>query len=541
MSTKIQFGNKTIQLPGTYARIVAGQTNPPRNLDYGRILIIDNSKLNATKTGKGILGGAGINGTLASGKAAIYELNDIKQFREFVGGEWWWKAAEGLFNPDGRSNGISMAYVVKPATTVPASITFAATGGGAAGGTLKLKFKDESTQANGVLSSTKLASGYSYTIEVAPNDATKWVMKIWRGNKKELYTDGLPYSEDAAAYVPKATLIAESPAFNNMATLIAWADTDAQLGKYCVKDATSAIVGLGTVTAGDIASISGHIVAAGATATYDSLDDIFEFIKDLDYSAILTTCSTADPSFDSDILKIVDHLVNTAKFDKTLFVAGHNDTIATSIGYATTANSPKFHVVHGSHLKKSNLTASKFRTWESFFTTAYAVGRLFGLRPENPLTYKDILIDGLVNPLSEQQRTDADEAGVLCFYYDDDFGKFVCLHDVNTLQDNEFVLTNTGESHLIQVERIKSQLNKELIINSKKDLMSNPDGLNRFNLTEEDCVVWTKNYLMRRVGTLLVGYRNVTAETVQDVIMVSYEASPNSEIKGLFFTGYLYL
>ena len=539
MSTKIKFGNKVIQLPGTYSRVISGQNNPPRDLDYSKLLIIDNDDLAATHSGNGILGGAGVNGTLASGKDAVYSLKDISEFRDFVGYGWWYKAAEALFNPDGRSQGVSEVLVIKPATTVPASMTFSPTGGGTAGGTFKFLTRDESAAANGV-DTAILTSGYGFSIVTGVYDTSKWIFKIFRGNVRGNYIDGLPYEGDLLTAV-KPTLIAQSPEFNNVAELIAWAKSDAAFGRYFALDATSAVTGTGVVTGADISGLTTYVLASGGSATYDSLDDIFEVIKDLNYNYILTTSSTANPSTDAGILKIVDHITNEAKYDKTLIIGGHDDTIASTIGYAETFDNPRVNVVHGAIKKVSNIVSSGFREWNSFFHAAYYAGRILGLAPEVPVTFKDINIDGLVAPLTDKQKVQADSSGVVVTYFDEDFGRFVCLHGVNTFQDSDFVLNNQGQSHLIQVERIKAQLNKELIINSKLDLMSNPVGLNRFTLSEEDAVEWTKVYLERKIGTLLVEWRNVTATTVEDVILVDYEASPNSEIKGIFFTGRLYL
>jgi hypothetical protein len=644
MATKVRFGNKIIQLPGTYSRIISGQNNPPRELDYGKLLIIDNPDLNATLAGTGMLGGAGVNGTLAFGKDAIYKMTDISEFRDFVGGNWWWKAAEALFNPDGRGNGVSEIHVIKPATTTPSIMTFTATGGGAAGGTFKIKTHDESTEANGLsnetraqshitvtsagstgdkitlkvsgvtvaeytnassdsiatvvaglaanmtvralcevvsstsptvtfkapkglglaansitpsitvtgtatattaiftggVTSTNLISGYAYTIETGVIDTSKWIYKLWRGTYKGLYSDLIPYDEVYIADT-RPVLVAQSPEFNNIQTLIDWAVSDGSFGQYFVIDATSAKTGLGTVTAADITNLVGYQPSTGGTATYDSLDDALDAIKDLNYNYILTTSSTANPSTDTDIMLIVDHITVDAKYDKYLLIAGHNDTLATTIGYAETFDNEKVNVVHGGIKLTSRMAASGFRIWDPFFHAAFYAGRILGLAPWVPITYKSLNMDGLVDKLNDKSKLKADSAGVLATVFDDDFGKFICLHDVNTLQNSDFVLNPDGTSHLIQIERIKSQLNKELIVNSKLDLMSDPAGVNRTSLTEEDAVEWTKTYLQRRLGTLIVDYRNVTATTVEDVIFVDYEASPNTEIKSIFFTGRLYL
>lgn len=646
MATKVRFGNKIVQLPGTYSRIISGQNNPPRDLDYGKLLIIDNDYLNAghgDEDGTGMLGGAGVAGELLTGKSSIYEFTDIKAFRDFVGPGWWWKAAEGLFNPDGRGQGVSKVYVIKPAATTCAEMTFIATGGGAAGGTFKIKTRDESTGANGVTDETRaqstvtvtgagvtgnkitikvnnitvaeytnldsdsiatmvaglatnitsrgicevvsstspalvfkapwgqgnatvtpsitvtgtatatavafsggvdathLSSGYAYTIETGVNDTAKWIFKLWRGTYLGLYSDGFPYDEIAEADADEM-LIAQSPEFNNIQDLIDWALTDSEFGNYFALDDTSAVTGAGTVTAADILIIQSYQPALGGTANYNKLDDALDAVKDLDYNYVFTTSIlNADPSADADIIKIVDHITNDAKYDKYLVVAGDDDDIDTTIGYAESFDTEKVNLVHGAIYKASRLSATGFRTWEAFFHAAYYVGRILGLAPWVPITFKSLNVDGVVDKLNEKNQTKADSAGVLVTIYDDDFKKFINLHDVNTLQNSDYVLNNDGTSHLIQIERIKAQLNKELIINSKLDLMSDPEGVNRTTLSEEIAVEWTKTYLQRKLGTLIIAYRNVTAVTQQDVIFVDYEASPNSEIKGIFFTGRLYL
>lgn len=530
MSTKVKFGNRTIQLPGTYSRIVSGQNNPPRDLDYGKLLIIDNDDFSSSLSGDGILGGSGVAGEYKSGKDSIYKLIDINEFRDFVGYNWWWKAAEGLFNPDGNSNGVSEVYVIKPATTTPAVMTFTTAGGGS----FKVKTLDESAAANGV-NTALLEKGYGYSIETGVVDSAKWIFKIFKGTKNETYGDVTP------SQVWNPQLIAESPEFSTVGDLISWAGYDKQFSKYFYLDPTSAVVGTGEIVAGDISTLTNYVLASGGTATYDKVDEALDAIKDLNYNYIITTSSTADPSSDATILKIVDHIKNEAKFDKYLLIAGSDNDVDTTIGYAQAFNSEKVNIVHGGIRKNSQYASSGYKEWGAFFHAAYYAGLILGLEPQVPTTFKRLNIDGLKDPLNEKDLIKADTAGVLVTKYDDDFGFFVNLHGVNTLQDSDFVLNPLGLSHLIQVERIKSQINKELIINSKLDLMSDPSGVNKFSLSEEDVIEWTKGYLERRVGTLLVAWRNVTAKTVEDTIWVDYEASPNSEIKGVFFTGRLYL
>lgn len=646
MSTSVKFGGKIYQLPGTYSRIISGNNNPPRDLDYGKLLIIDNENLDSTTAGYGIMGGAGVSGELSTDKASIYPITNINDFRDFVGGNWWYNAAEALFNPDGKSGGVSQISVIKPSTTTCARMTFVATGtgliGGANGGTVTILTKDESTESNGdsnetaahstltisnagatadtltvkvagrivavatngssdniatmvgkvatnmtalrictVISqdgttvhfsapkgqgsntttptvvvtgtaagsctamsggvdSTNLYRGYAYTIETGVLDSAKWIMKFWRGSYKGLAADGLAWDEVAEAD-STPVLICQSTEFSNMSTLITWMQQSTEFGNYFHLLSTSAAAGSGVVVTADIALIKSYQEAISGSETYNAMDAALDAITDLDYNIILTTSSTANPSTDGDIIKIIDHITNEAKYDKMLVIAGHDSVIATSIGWAQTLDSEKVVLVHGGIKKANRNIAGGFRNFGAFFHAAYYAGRLCGLAPWVPATYKSLNIDGLQVELSDNNKIKADAAGVVVTCWDTDFKRFICLHDVNTLQLNEFVLNNDGTSHLIQVERIKAQLNKELIINSKLDLMSNPDGVTRISLSNGDVAVWTQIYLERKIGSLITEWKNVTATTVGDVIMVEYEAMPNSEIKSIFFTGRLYL
>lgn len=662
MSTKVKFGNKNIQLPGTYARIIAGQNNPPRDLDYGKLLIIDNC-INGSSVSQQAMGGAGVNGTLSKGKNAIYSFKDINSFRDFVSAGWWWKAAQYLFNPDGNGQGVSEVLYVKPATTKPANMWFGAGGNNPTnGGTFSIKTLDESLQANGVtdetpayvdvqviaagtagntitlqlfgqtlatytvitsdtvalvvaglaasmtslgiakvktstspdlvfylpkgygasgnglainilttgtvggtissaaahgVSGTTLTSGYGYTIEAGVQNSSAWVFKIWRGDFKGNYTDNYAYDMVTSAN-STPVLMAKSTECLTIQDLINWANTDSTFGSKFVLDSTnSSSVGTGVILASDVTNIPSYFPAVGATEVYNAMDATLTAITDLNYNYVIYTTNnisgtttiggvsytgTQDPYTDTNVLKILTHLRTVAKYDKFLALAIPTSVATTGVGaICTEFNSEKVNLVFDSILERSQYFASGFRVWDSFYHTCAMVGRVLGLAPEVPATFKTLAVDGVKTPLTEIQKEVLDEAGCLCTYYDEDFGEFVVLHDVNTLQDNDFVLTNSGTSHLIQVARIKSQLNKELIINSKLDLLSDPAGVNRNSLTVTDAVEWTKGYLQRKVGNLIVEYRNVTATLQGDVIFVDYEAMPNSEIKGIFFTGRIYL
>ena len=145
MATSTIFNGQTITQPGVYAQILSGIVNAPLNLSFGNILIID------TGSGSGFGAGAGIAGTYANGKNAIYQYNQLANMRTAIKGGIWWRQADPLFRPAGSGpQGVSTAFVVRAAATVPATMDYTFTGGGGNGGTLEIGCKDEGLVGNGL-------------------------------------------------------------------------------------------------------------------------------------------------------------------------------------------------------------------------------------------------------------------------------------------------------------------------------------------------------------------------------------------------------
>ena len=72
MSSTFYFNNRQISLPGVYSTIISGETGPARNLDYGKVLVVDTGTYSA-----GFGGGAGINGENTQGQNAIYTFDNL--------------------------------------------------------------------------------------------------------------------------------------------------------------------------------------------------------------------------------------------------------------------------------------------------------------------------------------------------------------------------------------------------------------------------------------------------------------------------------
>lgn len=540
MATKFQFARRTVRLPGAYSQIVSGRNNPPLDLDYGRLLIIANAV-------EQIRGGAGINGEFSSGKDSIYEFNSLNDLQSFIGQGEWYKAVEAMFKPNRFDPGVSKVFVVKPFTTTSSTLSLVLETG-SNGGTLALKTIDEGLLTKGILEEIDtvdyLTKGYAYTVEAGERDPSKYILKFWLATYTGEHTDTYAFNEITKPNA-RPQLIAKSVEFDNMQTLIDWANTDKSLAGYFSVLSTSVIKGTGAVDPTEIALLDGYQVALAGTeeAVSGDFTDMLEAISDLNYNAVMYV-SGDDVEVDSNTIMLLSHLDTEAKFDKFLVVGGSNDTLSDSIATAAAFNSDKVICVHGGIKKRSQVSPTGFRIWDSFYHAAYIAGRLLGLPPQVPITFKAIDVDGVVSNLKERDCEDALDAGVLVTNLDTDRGLFVVEQGINTLQDNDYTLNPDATSHVIQIKRIAAQLNKEIIINAKRQLLSQPAGVNRNTLSENDVSEWLDSYLARKVATttldnLIISYEDITVTRVEDAYFITYKFNPNSEINKLFFTGFM--
>ncbi len=552
MATEFIFDGRKVILPGAYSTIKSGIKNAPLTADYGTVLIID------TGLGAGWGGGAGINGELAHGADAVYVFDNIYDYRAFLKGGKFWKLAEPLFKPCRTEPGVSRLYHVKAATTVAAVMTFTT----AAGGTFKVKVRDEGVIGNGVESSGLLTKGYAYTLEPGIEDSSKWIMKFWVGayrgaypNDSQYYYYGQPIGaeliyDEIPGDNTVPVMLCKTVEFDNIQTLIDFARTNKVFNQYFALDPSSLVVGEGTVSAEDIPS--GYQLAEGGTESYTTpnLDLVLEQVKDLDYVFVLSDKYGVD-EFDSvEVGKIVSHIQTEAKYMKYLvYGAGYDDTefyqtSGSSKAVAEYFNSERVIVVHGGVKKVSHAHPTGFRNWDAQVHAAYILGRLCGLLPQVPITNKTIGIEGLVHNLTERQREQALRSGILTTYFDTDFGDFVCLKGVNSLQNNANLINPDGTSYSIQVMRIVTQLNHDLTINAKLQLLGQPQGVNRNTLSAAYVKNWTEAFLETKVATasqdnLILSFRDVTVSRREDSYWVTYGIVINNEIDKIFFTGFM--
>lgn len=544
MASTFIFGNRQISLPGVYSTIVSGESNPARNLDYGKVLIIDTGTYSA-----GFGGGAGINGENTQGQNAIYTFDNISDFRAFMKGGLWWRVAEALFAPDPSNPdavGVSELEFVRAATTTGATISFAT----AAGGTFAVKTLDEGLAANGVLLNDELlTTGYGAAIIAGREDNTKWIMQFWRGTYTGTYTDGLPYG-DITQENADPELVLESPEFGNMQELVDWATNDSNFALAFVLDPTTKVEGDGTIAEADITTAMGgkpYILATGGTESFDANDfnAVLDQIVGLDYSNVILD-QVGDDAYSATTRAYLTHMNGDAKFQHFLYVAGYDKAadFSKEIELAQKFDSCFVQLVHGGAGIVSAFDAQKIRWWGVMYNLCAIVGRISGKPPYIPPTFKTIGVDRIQHILTESEKKKALKYGILVTTLNDYTGKFNILQGVNTLQDNANLFNAKGQSYSIQFMRVVAQINKELIVNATLDLLGQENGVNANTLTAGAVKDWTVAYLQARTATesqdnLILSFKDVVTTRKEDAYFTTYKIVVNNEITKLFFTGYL--
>ena len=541
MASTVIFNNRQITLPGAYSTIVSGGNNPARNLDYGKVLIIDTGVF-----GTGFGGGAGINGTISQGQDAIYTFDNISDFRSFVKGGMYWKIAEALFTPDSSNPaavGVSEILFVRAAKTTPAKLTFTSTDGGI----FAVQTLDEGTVANGILTGTNLSTGYGFMITSGVEDTSKWIMSFYVGSYTGTASDGLPYGEiSAAAAEPR--LVVQSPEFDNIKTLIEWAQTDSTFAQVFQLDSTSEAKGEGTVSESDVTDLlNGYIPAAGGTETYNqtNFEAVLDQIAGLNYSFVFMD-QFGDNANSALTKAYITHMNNAAKFPHFLFVGGYNVAAdySKSIELAQGFDSSYIQVTHGEVGLASDIAPQKYRWWTVMYNLCAQLGRTAGKEPMIPVTNKSIGVDRVRHILTESEQKKALKYGLLVTVKNDYLGKFVVLQGVNTLQDNANLFNAKGQSYSIQFMRIVAQINTELVVNAEIDLLGQENGVNVNTLSAGAVKDWTVAYLQSRTATnetdnLLLAFQDVVVTRKEDAWFTTYKIRVNNEITKLFFTGFL--
>lgn len=538
MATPITVRGRIETRPGVYSDIRSGIQNPPLAFPYGNVMIID------TGLGNGWAAGAGVNGSLSQNENSVYAFNNVQDFRDFIKGGYLWLIAEALFKPDGnRSNGVSTLYYTKAATTLHAEVAYTCTNG-----SFTIQTLDEGTGANGVLTSGNLGKGYACKLIAGVNDTAKYIVQFYVGTFHGLdaQNGNVPYDGITQAQaVPK--LICQSAEVSTIQEFVNWAqDSQAFTENFKIKSGYVS----GNFVAADLVTHAGFKLATGGTESYSAtdFDTVLPVIKELDNFFFLTTdYGTANATSLSNS-KLQDFIETQMKVQKYMVVGAgvvssdlKGAATTKTEGIATYYDSDSVVVVHGG-VKKKVRGVSGFRTYDSLYKAALALGRVCGLPPQVPGTLKTINIDGETHPLNENEQRFCLSKGILYSYYDYELQSFVLGQGINSLQNNTFLVNEDGTSFSIAVKRIATQLNWEIIYTAKRRFFGTNNGPNRATITKDDIKAWLETFLKTKVASslednLIIRFGNINVTVNQDNYFVSYEFVPNFEVSKIVFTG----
>ena len=540
MATSFSFDGQNIKIPGAYSTIKSGMKNPPIALPFGNVLIID------TGSGAGYGGGAGVSGQYANGKSTIYNFDNISDFRDFTKGGLWWLLAQPLFRPAGIGvNGVSRISYIKAANTTAAALIYDFNDtqqsiSGGSGTLLNIAVTDEGVVGNGVINSGILTKGFAGKLTKGLIDNSKFVITFYRGAYKGLDQNNIPF--DGITDVNSTPIVvAKSPECLSFQDLVNWMGYSADFNKY-FKLVSAPDNLLYAPTEGDFNYYSGYNIATGGTESYtdpELLNLALLAVADLDVNFILSDKYGVNAqSSVNDI--ILASIIEVSKFKPELYIAGGDDVNTFASISQTSAvhfNNDSCTVVHGAIYKQSQ---QGLRTYNAMYHAAAAVGREAGLSPQVPITFKNLDFDGMIHQLNDKEVIQALDKGVVVTRLEN--GTFDIVKGINTLQQNTFLLNNDGTTHSKQIKRIARQLNHEIKVNSRADLLKNPNGVNRNTLSPIDLEAWLKKYLKSKIAlpdsdNLILSFQDIVITRKQDGYFVNYKFESNSEISFIFATG----
>ena len=399
-----------------------------------------------------------------------------------------------------------------------------------------------------------LSRGFGWTVEKSTSDVTKYIMKFYRGtftgldnDQNNFYEQPTPYN-GIQEFATTHELLATSPEFNTHQEIVDWMVSDFSFNNHFWIDlGDSPIEGNGTFNDTGLASILDTLLPFTGGHQHIASNDLaiaLEALEEEDYTFVLAP-QPNDFSLGATNLAILSHLESNARFEKFMVVAGGDSksVFTNTCSKAASFNSEKVILVHGAVEVNDPSSGTGRRSKKSMYKAACVLGRMAGLQPQTPITFKGLNYVAEKHDLSKVEKALALKKGVLVTFFDSDIGAFTVLQGVNTLQNNRNLINADGTSHSVQLRRITSQLNKEIEVNAKRDLLGNQQqGPNRNTISPEVVTDWLTSFLQRKTATstvdnLILSFKDISVTIVQDAYQIDYAIVPNFEVNKLFFTG----
>lgn len=394
---------------------------------------------------------------------------------------------------------------------------------------------------SGGVDGEKLSKGYGLKIRQGDIDSDKFIIEIHRGNYSGNSESGYHYNN----LTPQETdseIISRSPEMTFISEALDWAENNVILNKSFKLDTESfSIIGGGAFASADLTSDPDFILAVGGTEVYSpaDLDEVLTQIRELGNTFFLAD-NFGENAISVNNEKILDHIINDAEFDKFMIIGAGKDEneFQDSLDVASHYNSEKVIVVHGGNKRKDKVNGGE-EELPSIYHAANVAGRLGGLEPQVPLTFKSLRIKNFLHDLTKSQREQALQGGVLHNRFVTGVGNVV-NQGINSLQNNENLINPDGTSFEISIMAIGAQLNKELILNLRPLFI----GQNRGRITKADVKSFVEGYLLSRTSTdeennLIIKFENVDVTYVDGDYNVSYGYYPNGPINRVFITGFM--
>lgn len=551
MGTKVSVDGRFVTKPGVYTSIKSGISQTAAQNPYGAVCIIDDGTFGSTWGS-----GSGVIGTNYSGVSSVLSVTDASSLKSLTRGGQLYQLAKVLFKPWKNSQGVSKLFLIRASETTPSQVTITLSAS-----VCILKTVGEGVSSVGVVENTNLTLGYAYKI-ISGSQSGKFQFCLYRGSYAGFDNkNGVEVNLSKGLSTPE--LVLKSPNLSSYSDLYTWMLNDAgfqtQLKLVSVDAHTSrgeintliqTSEGQTPILSSEISS--SYVVFTGGTEAFTSnaLDTALEASRALPINFYYGIQHGVN-AIGTNNVKLFNFINALTGAERFMIVGGGNDnstlfgsSSSTSQTIAAYYNSSRVIVVHGDYYVSKFLGG--YLQFDSWYKTANILGRLCGLQPQIPLTFKAIPIEGETSSLSDKDQELAIDYGILCTYYNQELGQNVVLEDVNTLQDNQSVVTATGDSFLIQLKRIDSQLNKDLVSFMTKKFFGSEEGANRSTVNDADVTTATFDYLKTKTvdaetDNLIIWGGNVVVTHNQDNTNVSYQFQPNLENTKLIFNGLLVL
>ena len=532
MAIPVNFNGRRVIEPGVYSQIKSGVPAKQPVVTFGNLLLIDTGSFDLEQASGS---GSGIIGEFSNGLESVYGFDNINDFKGFMKSGVFYDVADYIFNPSNSSDdrGPGMVYYVKAAKTTSPTISLKLVDA-----TIQIKTKNEGELYNGAEINTVLYKGYSAVVTRGEVDNTKYIVSFYEGSYKgktnsgELI-DGYNKGENAP------TLLSKSIEFLTYSEFIAWADSDSNFNKLFN-------VNLVETEVNDLTNLIGkNTLSIGGSSVFDSeaLEAALEISKEIDNEFFLTDKYAEDVK-SIENFRINEFLKEKREYQKFLIVGGGNSAQDfdadefSSVQTAEAFDSPNVILAHGS-VKRMNMISKKEEVLPSFYYAANLAGRLGGLQPQEPITYKKLKVSNFVHNLTEKQREKALQKGVVHNRLVSDLGSVV-NQGINTLQKNTQLFNPDGSSYEISIMRISSFLNKELVRVLRPLFIGN----SIMKASPEDVKLAVVNYLRSRCATpqndnLIINFENVTVKFQEDYYDIQYGFYPNGPVNKMFLTGFM--